>query len=706
MIKIKRGWFGTVLGGLYFLSSHLSLSSGQVSFFVPAYHSIEPFSSHSQNSFSCREDSFLQVFENIWLRRSGCVDEMVGVVPFTLLLLAAYGIGKYVICLSTNIRHAKRTGLPYVVGPFYPIGFGWVFLAQVIGPILRHVPGVRNWGWLWLIDRQGSWSLPRVAEGKYGDTYLVVTPFIIFLKTSDAELGTQITTRKTDFLKPVQRYKIVDLFGKSILTQEGQEWKRHRKIVGPSFSEKSNRLVFEESVRQAEGMMDLWAEKNGNTRGTMTIENTAKDSATLSLHVICAAGFGVPTLWPNEGREKLGGKGIPGFSDRNLTGGHELSFQGGLTELLRQLVWFVIFPPWMLKNSPLKIHQSAYQAFHECTAYFGELLDIKEKQMSLGEGEKGTMDLLGPMIKANYTEAGPNSTTANTTSATLSREEILGNSFIFLFAGHETTANNIHFSILLLAINISTQHRMQADIDCILGSKSTSEFSYMNDMPRLWNSMVGAVILEELRLIPAILNIPKQASGEQTVTVDGTQMTLPDKMFLHLNVVGTNRNPRYWHDSPNDFMPERWLPRGVPANDSSQVIKKGEKEAVDGLENASFETSGAASLFKPIKGSFISFSEGQRACPGRRFAQVESTAVLSTLFQKYSVELDVSSWATDDEVGRMGREERRMLYEKAIERAEKVIRRSEQTITLQMLPGDEVPVRFVERGTERFWGCY
>lgn len=201
-----------------------------------------------------------------------------------------------------------------------------------------------------VIDRQISWSAPRVAEAQYGDTFLVATPHILYLKTSNAELGNQITTRKTDFLKPVERYKIVDLFGKSILTQEGQEWKRHRKIVGPSFSEKSNRLVFEESVRQAEGMMNLWAEKKGNTRGRMTVGNTAEDAATLSLHVICAAGFGVPTLWPNESEEKLEGRGIPGLSDKTLTAGHELSFQGGLMEVLSNLLWFVIFPLSMLSE--------------------------------------------------------------------------------------------------------------------------------------------------------------------------------------------------------------------------------------------------------------------------------------------------------------------------------------------------------------------
>ncbi len=63
---------------------------------------------------------------------------------------------------------------------------------------------------------------------------------MIYLKTASAEVASQITTRKVDFLKPVANYKIVDLFGRSILTPEGSEWKRHKKIVGPSFSERSN----------------------------------------------------------------------------------------------------------------------------------------------------------------------------------------------------------------------------------------------------------------------------------------------------------------------------------------------------------------------------------------------------------------------------------------------------------------------------------
>lgn len=292
----------------------------------------------------------------------------------------------------------------------------------------------------------------------------------------------------------------------------------------------------------------------------------------------------------------------------------------------------------------------------------------------------------------------------------LSKEEIFGNSFILFFAGHETSANSIHFSLCYLAIHLSIQQHMQADIDSIVGSKPSSEFSYSEDMPRLYNSMVGAVMNEQMRLMPALLAIPKDARGEQTVVVKGRDVRLPSGTYVNLNVPGTNRNPRFWPHSPSkitpgiddlgDFVPERWFPSSVSAGEKTDG-------AIDGVETTSFDTAGKGSLFKPVKGSYISFSEGARACPGRRFAQVEVTAVLAGIFQTYSVELDVAEWASDEELQRMGSEEKRELYEKAVQKARGVLARCEQRrITLQMVGDDCVPVKFVKRGGERFAGVY
>jgi cytochrome P450 len=317
---------------------------------------------------------------------------------------------------------------------------------------------------------------------------------------------------------------------------------------------------------------------------------------------------------------------------------------------------------------------------------------------------------MAPMIKASN-EAPSDFNTNSKANAILSKSEIIGNSFIFLFAGHETTANSIHFSIILLAIHRASQARLQADIDKIVGDKPTSELSYYADMPRLYNSMVGAVMNEELRLMPVILNIPKVTTGDQAVTVDGREIPVANGTFVQLNIVATHRNPRYWPHSPSkitgksndldDFVPERWL----TSNTSPQVEKaqtSGKQDDAESLGEASYDK---GSLFQPVKSSFIAFSEGARGCPGRRFAQVEITAVLTAMFQKYSVELDVSEWASDEVVARMGTAEKKALYQKAATRADTILKRSEQrTITLRMLPGDKVPVRFVERGKERFAG--
>lgn len=169
-----------------------------------------------------------------------------------------------------------------------------------------------------------------------------------FLRTSNAEVIGQVVTRKTDFTKPIEGYKVVDIFGKSIISQEGSEWRRHRKVVGPSFSEKSNKLVFEESLRQAESMMGSWSQQGKNNESDMKVENAAHDTATLSLHVICAAGFGVPQIWPEESEEKLQGTIVPGFNTVKLTGGHTLPFKESLNSMLKNILWLIVLPRWFL----------------------------------------------------------------------------------------------------------------------------------------------------------------------------------------------------------------------------------------------------------------------------------------------------------------------------------------------------------------------
>lgn len=180
-------------------------------------------------------------------------------------------------------------------------------------------------------------------------------------------------------------YKVISIFGKSLVSVEGDDFRRHRRVVGPSFSEKSNKLVFEESLRQAMGMMDYWASQNSNTPYDIKVENTAIDTAVLSLHVICAAGFGLPQIWPHENPKEVTDDQAPGTRAERVSSKDFVTFKQSMQGVLRDIRWLLVFPRWMLRNSPFKVHRSVNKAFDECLSYFEQLAEVKRKEMNLGK---------------------------------------------------------------------------------------------------------------------------------------------------------------------------------------------------------------------------------------------------------------------------------------------------------------------------------
>jgi cytochrome P450 len=310
----------------------------------------------------------------------------------------------------------------------------------------------------------------------------------------------------------------------------------------------------------------------------------------------------------------------------------------------------------------------------------------------------------GPLVKAS--EKSPE----DSKGAYLTKQEVIANSWIILFAGHETSANIAHLSLLFLAIELEQQAHMQKDIDSIAGTRSSEDWSYETDLGRFWNSMIGATINETLRLMPPIIDVPKIVrDAPQPLTFDGKTASVPTSTMIHISAVGVQRNPRYWPHSASklsskkhdldDWVPERWF---SSTKKTAEKTTSSDSGSEDGENTASFDTTDG--LLVPPKGVFMPFSEGARACPGRRFAQVEITAVLAVIFNTYSLELDVSEWASDAQVEKMSKEERRAVYQKAMTKARKLIFASQSEIFLQMR--GNYPVRFVKRGDEKFMGCY
>ncbi|KAH0537110.1 hypothetical protein FGG08_006071 [Glutinoglossum americanum] len=533
------------------------------------------------------------------------------------------------------------------------------------------------------------------------DFFLTVSPGGLLAFTCDADVISQIVSRRNDFPKPLEMYGMLNIFGRNVVTTEGPLWRQHRKITSPLFTEKNYALVWVESLSQAQAMLHSWVGKDG--KGNRTMKDLAGDTMRLPLHVISRAGFGVKLLWPGQEGEDLAtennvgsvAQGV-GMSSAEIPEGHTMSYRDALGTLLRHILWVLLMPRWLLRNSPLKVHKKSYVAYTEWGEYMRQLFEKKKAEILAEESREG-LDLMGSLVKgAGIVADAPGGDTekrdSGPTKQLLTDEEIMGNAFVFILAGHETAATTLHYSILSLALNSSAQRHLQQDLNHHFGDRPISNWNYETDVPALFGSMPGAVMNETLRCFPPVISIPKRTpkGHPQTLIFQNRKVTIPGGCKVSLVVVGTHQNPKYWPgDDLRKFRPERWLvdPTSVnTANDSA------------GGEGA------ATSLFRPPRGAYIPFSEGYRACLGRRFAQVEILAVLAVLFREYSVELAVDEWATDEEVDKMpvGGDERRAVWEKAAERARWLVSGgSSSVITLGVRAG-KVPVRWTRRGEERF----
>ncbi|KAF2083231.1 cytochrome P450 monooxygenase-like protein [Saccharata proteae CBS 121410] len=617
------------------------------------------------------------------------------------LLVATYFWNTY-RSFAANLAAAKQSQLPYVITPWNGYNVLWMIVGGLIYPLLDKLPV--SWTRSWLPFLEPEWVYKRnygVFEEYGSDAIIVVSPGEIHCYVADAEAVADICARRTDFQKPLERYGNVQLYGHNVVVSEGPTWRRHRKITAPSFSEKNNIIVWGESLRQAQSLLVHW-------EATKTVANAESDMMSLSLHIISKAGFGIQVLWPHEEcsakEEEVNGH----FSSTKPSPGHSMSYKEAMSKLMKNVIWIPIMPKWLRDVVPFEGPRTASLAYDEWGQYMSDLYSMKKADMRNGKMTEG-LDLLGrnslttgyPPSGAVMRGAGLTQETLNAPKAPeqqLSDSEILGNAFVFMLAGHETTANAMHFALILLALNPRCQRKLQDELKAIFGDRPVQEWTYDRDLPKIMTGYTAAVMYETMRLIPAVTAIPKTTMKDspQALVVNGKRVVIPENCLTSLDVPGTHHNPKYWPACPDidalpagdeldQFKPERWL-----SNANKEVES-------DNLDTQS-------SLFRPAPGVFLPFSEGARSCMGRRFAQVEVMSVLAVLFQHHSVELAVDEFATDDEVERMPRRgsERKEVWQRAAGKSVDLLKNGMASlITLQMRKG-HVPLRIVKKGEERF----
>lgn len=101
------------------------------------------------------------------------------------------------------------------------------------------------------------------------------------------------------FPKPTELYKPLSLFGSNIIVSEHDEWRKHRKVASPAFSERNNALVFQETTRIVLNLFQMWEEQGkGNA---IAIPDMTEITFDVAVQVIASAAFGYSIAWKDEG---------------------------------------------------------------------------------------------------------------------------------------------------------------------------------------------------------------------------------------------------------------------------------------------------------------------------------------------------------------------------------------------------------------------
>lgn len=130
----------------------------------------------------------------------------------------------------------------------------------------------------------------------------------------------------------------------------------------------------------------------------------------------------------------------------------------------------------------------------------------------------------------------------------LSKNELIANCFVFLFAGHDTTANTLTFALYLIASNMEVQKKAQQIVDAFFSNGSTPTYDKFEEL-----QYIEWIVKETLRMYPVSPYFVRLALKD----IEFKNYTLPQGTFCVIPTVLLHHDVDCW-DDPEVFIPERW----------------------------------------------------------------------------------------------------------------------------------------------------
>ncbi|KDP24085.1 hypothetical protein JCGZ_25742 [Jatropha curcas] len=374
----------------------------------------------------------------------------------------------------------------------------------------------------------------------------------------DPKLAKEIMTRKSEFrkLEVTSNFKF---FLRGLANIDGDKWALHRKIINPAFHTEKLKGMLPSFMASCEEMIEKWDNLVGSKEFYEL--DVMPELQNLTGDIISRAAFG-------SNIEE--GKFI--FSLQRKQAGLYLQSLYSLNSLWSR------FLPSKLNKRMMQIHQ-------QVRALLLGLVENREK--AILSGNAGQDDLLNLLLKSNLDEVQENKNIG------MSKEDVIEECKLFYFAGHETTANLLTWTMIVLSMHLNWQEKARKEIVQLLG-KNKPTFDELN---RLKN--VNAILLEVLRLYPATSLF--RSVYEETKLAE---YCFPAGVGFEIPLYLIHRDPELWGQDATEFNPERF------SHGNSRP--------------------------------FFTFGWGPRVCIGQNFAMLEAKLALALILQRFSFELSPS----------------------------------------------------------------
>jgi cytochrome P450 len=297
------------------------------------------------------------------------------------------------------------------------------------------------------------------------------------------------------------------IFGTGLLTAEGEDWQRQRRLNAPAFSGQRLASYGAVMVRHAEAMLQGW--KPG--------ERVDVHSRLMALTLEIAA------------------EALFGTSVKRDVADMGQSSDALVSEISARLRRPVFIP----EAIPIPGNVRFRRALRRIDQLVARI--ISERKQS-GE-DRG--DLLSQLLLARSDSGEP-----------LTERQVRDEVITMLLAGHETTALALSWTCHLLSTHPTIESRLAAEVREVLGTRPPT----VDDLVRL--SLCEHVVNEAVRLYPPAWTIGREAVGP--CELGG--YSVPAGMTIFIAPWVLHRDPRYF-DDPNEFLPDRWasgLARQLP----------------------------------------------------------------------------------------------------------------------------------------------